>query len=369
MNDYRNFELKTYRRRKSKKRYAAFATATFFISAAFLIALFAAGDWYVHQKLQKNGMYNIWGYRGPVTGPKKRGEFRIAVLGGSTALGYGAPVGQSFPAHLERMLNENPRQGGPESFRVVNLAWNNEGAHSLIYTLKDYAYLGYDAVVFYTGYNDLTGKNLSVFRHRSPVFKLTGYMPLLPELMLDKAKMLRLGLGIDDINMGRKRTNFSLGILDRTKASALELGGEIAQSLEKQLGRLTAPGRVETENREEGCGVRWAFYCGEVHAAARYALEKGAALAVVTQPYVSDSHIAQQKTLASMLRQRFGGEPRLTYINLGEAMDLKDRGLAIDGIHLTSRGNELIAKNLAGAMRDFPRKQNRPGESKTHGSK
>ena len=195
----------------SKKKYAAFAAAVFFISAGALIATFAAGDWYVHQKLQKKGMYNIWGYRGPVAGPKKRGEFRIAVLGGSTALGYGAPVGQSFPAHLERMLNEKPRKGGPEFYSVVNLAWNNEGAHSFVHTLKDYAYLSYDAVIFYTRYNDLIGKNLAVFRHRSPVFKLTGYMPLLPGMMLDKAKMLRLGLSIDDINMGRKRTNFWTG--------------------------------------------------------------------------------------------------------------------------------------------------------------
>tara|TARA_B100000315_G_scaffold210054_1_gene206095 strand:- start:19 stop:1113 length:1095 start_codon:yes stop_codon:yes gene_type:complete len=364
MDDYRNFELKSPRRRMSKKKYAAFAAAVFFISAGALIATFAAGDWYVHQKLQKKGMYNIWGYRGPVAGPKKRGEFRIAVLGGSTALGYGAPVGQSFPAHLERMLNEKPRKGGPEFYRVVNLAWNNEGAHSFVHTLKDYAYLSYDAVIFYTGYNDLTGKNLAVFRHRSPVFKLTGYMPLLPGMMLDKAKMLRLGLGIDDINMGRKRTNFSPGILDRTKAAALELGGEIARSLEKQLGRLTASGRIEAESREEGCGKRWAFYCGEVHAAARYALEKGAALAVVTQPYISDNHIAQQKTLEEMLRQRFGGEPRLAHFNLGEAVDLKDRGLAFDGIHLTSRGNEIVAKNIAAALMDFLRKQNRSNRSK-----
>jgi hypothetical protein len=65
-----------------------------------------------------------------------------------------------------------------------------------------------------------------------------------------------------------------------------------------------------------------------------------------------------------MLRQRFGGEPRLAHFNLGEAVDLKDRGLAFDGIHLTSRGNEIVAKNIAAAMMDFLRKQNRSNRSK-----
>jgi hypothetical protein len=109
-------------------------------------------------------MYNIWGYWGPVAGSKKPGERRIAVLGGSTALGFGAPEGQSFPAYLERKLNARRKEKNHRSVSVVNLAWNGEGAYSFSATLEDYAYLDYDAVIFCTGYNDLGGRNTSVFR-------------------------------------------------------------------------------------------------------------------------------------------------------------------------------------------------------------
>ena len=42
---------------------------------------------------------------------------------------------------------------------VLNLGFNNEGAYSFKYTLKDYDYLDYDEVVLYSGYNDLSGEN------------------------------------------------------------------------------------------------------------------------------------------------------------------------------------------------------------------
>lgn len=348
----------------SGRKYAAFAASVVFFSTAALIAAFAAGDLYFHYKLQGKGMYNIWGYRGPAAGPKKRGEFRIAVLGGSSALGYGTPVGHSIPAYLERVLNERPRKGGPESYSVVNLAWNNEGAHSYIYTLKDYAYLDYDAVIFYTGYNDLGGRNLAVFRHQSPIFRLTGYLPLLPTMMLDKAKILRFGLEIGEINLGKRRTNFTPGIMDRTKATAMDIGGQIAASLEEQLGRLTNPVQIEAMKGNAGCGERWTFYCGKIQSAVRFALNKGLSVAVVTQPHISDKHVEQQKTLTNMLRRQFGDEPRLLHLNLGRAVNLKDRELSFDGMHLTSPGNKIVSKNLIAPLTSFLRKRRKPTASK-----
>ncbi len=349
----------------SGRKYATFAASAALLTTVALFVAFAAGDLYFHYKLQEKGMYNIWGYRGPATGSKNRGEFRIAVLGGSSALGYGTPVGHSFPAYLERVLNENLRKkGGPESYSVVNLAWNNEGAHSYIYTLKDYAYLDYDAVIFYTGYNDLGGRNLAVFRHQSPIFRLTGYLPLLPAMMLDKAKILRLGLGIGDINLGKRRTNFTPNIMDRTKATAMNIGGQIAVSLEEQLGRLTNQVQIEAMKGNAGCGERWNFYCGEIQSAVRFSLNKGLSVAVVTQPYISDKHIEQQKTLENMLRRQFGDTPSLLHLNLGRAVNLKDRNLSFDGMHLTSRGNKIISKNLIAPLTIFLRRQRQPAGSK-----
>ena len=47
--------------------------------------------------------------------------------------------------------------------------------------------------------------------------------------------------------------------------------------------------------------------------------------------------------MAGMLREQFGEHPRLRYINLGSAINLKDLTLAYDGMHLTAEGNERIA--------------------------
>lgn len=50
----------------SRIKYAAFSLAAVCISTAVLVSAFAAADLYYNYKLQEKGMYNIWGYRGPV---------------------------------------------------------------------------------------------------------------------------------------------------------------------------------------------------------------------------------------------------------------------------------------------------------------
>ena len=66
----------------------------------------------------------------------------------------------------------------------------------------------------------------------------------------------------------------------------------------------------------------------------------------VTQPYISDAHVEQQANVAAMLHARFGSDPRVHYVNLGRVIDLADRSIAYDGLHLVARGNERIADHL-----------------------
>jgi hypothetical protein len=47
-----------------------------------------------------------------------------------------------------------------------------------------------------------------------------------------------------------------------------------------------------------------------------------------------------------MIRSRFGSDPRVSYVNLGDAIDMTDRDVAYDGIHLIARGNDTIAARL-----------------------
>ena len=52
----------------------------------------------------------------------------------------------------------------------------------------------------------------------------------------------------------------------------------------------------------------------------------------------TDRHIAQQKAVETMIQMRFPNQPHLRYVNLGRAVDLRDKSLCWDGIHLTEEG-------------------------------
>lgn len=328
-----------------------FAGGAIVLSTVLVLALLLGVDLYLHHRFEQAAGLNIRGYRGPVVKRKQPGERRVVVLGGSAAFGYGVPPTQSFPAYLQQRLNEQRRQQHQGPISVVNLAFNVQGAYSFFYTLKDYEDLDYDLALLYEGYNDLTQTpNLALFRHHSPIFRLTGYYPIFPMIFQEKAMALRHGGDLEGAYRNTP-TVFRPNLAQRTTASALEVAVHINQSLERQLGRLSDTTPSNTPLAAQGpalnaCGERWAFYCGAVFRAAEYALNRGKRVLVVTQPYISDGHIEQQQALVGMLRERFGDNPRLRYVNLGRAVDVRDTTLCYDGMHLTGTGNERIAEQL-----------------------
>lgn len=314
-----------------------------------------AGDVYLHRKYADLVGLNVWGYRGPAVGRKQPNEWRLAVLGESTAFGYGVHWKQAFPAYLQTLLNESPSTAG-RRVRVVNLAYNNEGAHSYRVTLRDYEYLDADAVLFYSGYNDLGGANTSVFRHDSAIFRLTGYLPIFPLIFTEKAMAIRWNGKLDDAYWGRK-TTFRPNITQRATATALETAVAISRSLDAQLGRQLPASTVANATAEgTACGEQWAYYCGEMYEAIKLALDQGKQVLMVTQPYHRPAHAPhlheeQQQRLGAFLRDRFGGRPRMHFANLGQTVDLKDATLAYDSIHLNAEGNRRIAAALAPHVR------------------
>ena len=83
------------------------------------------------------------------------------------------------------------------------------------------------------------------------------------------------------------------------------------------------------------------------------ALKEGKRVLVVTEPYISNEHVAQQVAIANMLSVRFAGNPNVQYLNLGTAVDLRDTSLCWDGMHLTQEGNRRIAAALVQPVRDL----------------
>ena len=318
-------------------------SVSLFVMVVLLTTVLAV-DLYLHRRYERDAGLNRWGYRGPVVGRKQYGERRVAVVGGSTAFGYGVTWQAAIPALLEQKLNARPPAVSP--YTVVNLAYNNEGAYSFKYTLRDYAYLDYDLAVLYTGYNDAShAGNKQVFRHDSPVFTLTGYLPIFPIIFQEKAMALRHGGDLEAAYRDEK-TVFTPNTGARMSAAALETAVRVSESLERQLGRLTGNDSVDAMMAGATCAGVWEFYCDQVTLVVDTVLAEGKRVIVVTQPYISDSHMQQQKALIETLERAYGYDTNVRHVNLGNAIALDDFELAWDGMHLTAAGNDVIAARL-----------------------
>jgi hypothetical protein len=260
---------------------------------------------------------------------------------------------EAIPAVLERAL-AGRRAGLFQRFTAVNLGYNNEGAYSFRFTLEDYLWLDYDIACLYEGYNDTMGNadnpNVAVFRHDSPVFRLTGYLPIFPMIFREKSAALRYG-DVSELYRFGPKTVFRPNVAERTVAESLRVAADVSDSLSRQLDRATAePARRITDVASTGCKTPWQEYCRSVLVATEFALQHGKQVLVVTQPYeldhVGERHMEQQREMAAMVQRRFGDDPRVRYVNLGPSVDLRDPGLSFDHMHLTAAGNARIGQAL-----------------------
>lgn len=327
----------------TRSRFLLFAVASAVLSIFVCGVALLATDLYFHRRFEDVAGVNIWGYRGPVAGRKRPGEIRVVALGGSTVMNFAQSFDDSFPHQLDGTLNA---AGAGRPFSVVNLGFNTEGAYTFRYTLADYAYLRYDVAVLYEGYNDLSAPNERMVRHESGVFRWTGYFPLLPMIAQEKAMALRSG----DIHEAyRGRVVFRPSAVARTKAALLEASASIYKSLEASAAQWH-PDPSPGPNADGDCSARWRFYCQSVAAGVDAALARHSAVLVVTQPYINDLHREQQRDLRDMLGRRYGSNPLVRYVNLGDAVDVTDPTLCWDGMHLLAEGNARIARALAPAV-------------------
>ena len=343
------------------RRRLVFAGAAVALSFGLALAALLALDIYVHARYEKGVLVNVWGYRGPTAGRKRPGEYRIAILGGSAAFGYGVTWRESMPAILEEKLSRAPGR-----FRVVNLAYNNEGAYSFTFTLKDYSYLDYDLVCLYEGYNDLGGDfnaNRSVFRHDSPVFRLTGYLPIFPLVFREKASVMVYG-DTRGVYPTLSKTVFRppASLAARTGAEALRAAADVGESLERQFGRVSIGARqTGSISSQSDCAFPWTSYCGSIRGAVEWALQQNKQVLVATQPYalgveLGGRHRDQQHAMAAMMTRRFGNDQRVRYLDLGNLVDLANPALSYDRMHLTESGNERIAQAFVAPVLDMAAK-------------
>ena len=333
-----------------------FATGVVLGTVLLLAGVLLAADLYAHRRVERSVGVNRQGYRGPVAGRKEPGETRVVMLGGSTVFGFDVEWDDTIPAALERQLRERD-----PTARVINLGFIGEGALAFVPTLDSYAYLNYDIVCLYEGYNDVLGDaepNRFLLRHASPVFRITGYFPILPLVLREKAMMLRFGSVAAAYEAGRSepKTVFRPNVANRASAVAMETTAAVTQSLGRQLARFSDLD-VSLRHDGPGCAPPWQHYCSAVAAAVRSALARQASVIVVSQPRLqgdrAERHASQQRALAGMLARDFAGELRLRHVDASEAVDLSSQAVSFDGLHLNREGNSKVAAVLVEPIRSL----------------
>lgn len=334
----------------SRVRFFAFATCALTLSVLAALAILLMADVALHRRAQRSAGTNYQGYRGPVVGQKRPGEVRVVILGGSTVFGYGSPWDEAFPALLEHMLRV---RDSSRPWTVVNLGFNAEGVHALTPTLDDFTYLDYDLACFYIGYNDMLGDggpNLALIRRASIVFRLTGYYPILPAFLEEKALSLRYGGDLEAAYVALQpgehpRTVFRPSLAARASATALETASRIGDSLGRQVAQWVAPEPGGSAVGEAGCARPWMHFCDSVYRATRHGIARGTRVIVASQPRMTDPrvHDTQRRALAEMMARQFHDDPRVRYLDLGSAVDLSDRNYSFDTMHLGLDGNRVIA--------------------------
>ena len=130
-------------------------------------------------------------------------------------------------------------------------------------------------------------------------------------------------------------------------AGVLRTTAEIGQSLERQLGRATPePLHRMDEVNATGCKHPVGTVLPGNYRRRADRTDSPIVRSFASQPYepgenVHSRHVEQQGEAAAMLRRMFGGDRRVSYIDLGDAVDLGNPHMSFDQMHLTARGNEL----------------------------
>lgn len=279
------------------------------IGALLTVAL----DQYAHKRVQQLGGVNTWGYRGAVVPTRQPHEFRIAVLGGDQAFGWGVAPEETTTAYLRTVVQTRmPGSGVGRPVRAVNLGAMGLPARGYASRLSQFAYLAPDVVCLYVDLVD-TRDGSVMPPHDSGVAALTGYVPMLP-LVLDEKGLPLAGV------VGRLLTAADRGLYDLVSAARAPEAGE---------DRLVSIGRA-------------------VHVA----LGLAPVVVVVPVPLTSADRTEHDRLL-TVLQSRASATARLRVVDLAAQPRLFDPGLRLDGVSFGAGGQSIVADEIAPAVAAF----------------
>ncbi|HYU77678.1 MAG TPA: hypothetical protein VEK56_01755 [Vicinamibacterales bacterium] len=289
----------------------------------YLAAFTVVADMRVHRAVQDQLGVNIWGYRGPIARQTKVEDRRVVMLGNDLVFGGGLVYEQTVPAYLQRNLNQKWRRGFAGLIAtVVSLAGPTDVAESYLMTLRDYRRLGGDVVCMFTTADyaakldsmpAVARRSVEPWRHRSVLFRWTGYYPLLPAIA-------RRGLS----------------------------GASVAATPAVEV--------MSSSRRLDGAGCDGAArgYCDAVLQTVDYVLNAGRRVLIVRPPFTSEAENDLQDALANRVHDRFGTRVDIRSFDLGRDDELAQWGRGSNPrvtAHETDRIADLLTTPLLELMR------------------
>ena len=275
-----------------------------------------------------NKIYAGWnkeGYRGEIKKNKKKNSYRIIAVGGSTTFGYGTKYDQSWPFLLEKKFLSDEKD-----VDVVNLGGLSHGMWAIHKDIIHYDYLDYDCVIIFNGYNDINPDHLAKFskRHNNLIFKLFGYLPTLDVYLYEKIALMIYGDLAKFYSSKRTEGKDETFYFDNNKKILTEdENKKLQKKLEAKL-KLNKP---------------YEDYINEYSKVLNYLIKNRKRIIVIHQPNLSSLVLDLQKLNVDNLLSKY---EEILVLNFRNLIDLQDKNLSMDGMHLTHEGNNIIAEEI-----------------------
>ena len=258
-------------------------------------------DMRAHYRVEQLGGVNVWGYRGPVMGIKRPDEIRIAVAGGDLAYGWGVAAAETLPWYLRRTIGLYVMHSGNRARVVtaVNIAGRGLTAGEYAAWIDRFAYLKIDVLCLLPDPPDhRLGDGRYLPDRHSRIFAVTGYSPIVPLVMREKAAVS----GIAPLRAAAAM----LDAADLQRAPSLEASG----------------------------------YASGVAAAVSAGRRAAVAGVVVVWP----------SSAAATAGQRTPSDPRVKVVTLDEFPETQRAEVRLDGYHWSAAGQSLTADAVTPAV-------------------
>jgi hypothetical protein len=292
-------------------------TRSLTVAMALQAALFAVIgllvlDMRAHNRVEELGGVNVWGYRGTELGRKPPHHIRIVAFGGDLAFGWGVKPVETLPSYAARLVSLEINRRGQPSRPITATIAAARGMRIGDYAewIRRFSHLEPDIICLIP---DEPAHQLHPGRflpdRGSLMFALTGYSPILPLVLREKAALAH--------------STLLAGAAQLLDAADLQAAPAPDQPAGSDNSLRTA---LDAARRAAAIGVvlilppRW----------------------IGTTPALPDD------------------ADRIRVVSLGDDAALSNPDLRLDGYHFSANGHSLAADVVAPAMLDLIRTAEHP---------